>query len=69
MHCQDNHDDDMGTQKPPALSPRAREIKRQIENGTYQVDIPSLAERLLEKEDGPVTNLPTPKNDEKPRDT
>ncbi len=69
MHCQDNHDDDMGTQKPPTLSPRAREIKRQIEDGTYQVDIPSLAERLLEEEDGSVTSLPTPKNDEKPRDT
>ncbi len=68
MRCQDNNDG-TGTGSPPKLSRRAREVKRRIDDGTYQVDIPSLAERLLEDIDEPGADLPSPKNDEKPRDT
>tara|TARA_R110002096_G_scaffold436038_1_gene665743 strand:+ start:6314 stop:6550 length:237 start_codon:yes stop_codon:yes gene_type:complete len=52
----------------PALSPRAREIKRQIQEGTYRVDLPALADRLLDTLDEPSPSTATPQNDQEPRD-
>ncbi len=54
--------------KLPALSPRAREIKRQIQEGTYRVDLPALADQLLDELDEPSPPHATPQNDQEPRD-
>ncbi len=57
----------------PVLSPRARAIKRQIEEGTYRVDLPSLAESLLPELESPSAAeqahlMPEPQNDQEPRE-
>lgn len=61
------------------LSPRAKEIKRQIQEGRYQVDHSTLAARLLDEgldEEDPLEevarSLPAPQsseaqNDQKPK--
>jgi hypothetical protein len=38
------------------LSERAKEIKRQIDEGTYRVDVEKLAERILDQELGAPGN-------------
>lgn len=46
-------DDGAGdTEGGERLSPRAREVKRRIDAGTYEVDLERLADRLLEAEVG-----------------
>jgi len=43
------NDDDDKVATLPTLTPRARSIKREIEKGTYRVDLPALADRLLDE--------------------
>ena len=64
----ESRDEGGGILELPALSPRAREIKRQIQEGTYQVNLPGLADKLLETLDEPNPPLPIPQNDQEPRD-